>query len=293
MKRFNSLKGWTVGAMSLLAVISLDSCLKNGQFYTDFASAASSVELPLAASTSNGITAFAYPPSVTSVTLPVYVNVASVNPPGSSTTVSLAKDTAGLSAYNAANGTNYQPIPDSAYSISSWNLTIPAGKRLDSVNVTIQLSKLNLANAYVFPVTIKTASLPIEQWNHLFYYVAVKNQWDGVYGFKGYTLRAGDAARTGNFVGQQMTLLTSGSNSVNFATLQLWADLSGVGIGNPQLTIDGSNNVTIASSGGAFNAPGYASHYDPGTRTFYISFSWGAGPAARLATDTLTYLHPR
>jgi hypothetical protein len=164
---------------------------------------------------------------------------------------------------------------------------------LDSVTVTIDLSKLDLSIPYVLPITIASASVPIEQWNHLFYYVAVKNQWDGVYSFKGYTLRAGDPTRTGNFDGQQMTLLTSGSNSVTFASLQIWADLSGVGIGNPMLTIDGSNNVTITSPGGAMNDPSYTSIYDPGSQTFYISFTWGAGPSSRLATDTLTYLKPR
>jgi len=59
------------------------------------------------------------------------------------------------------------------------------------------------------------------------------------------------------------------------------------------LTIDGSNNVTITSAGGAYNNPGYTSVYDPGTKTFFISFTWGAGPSSRLSTDTLSYLGPR
>ena len=184
----------------ILAVVStLPSCLKNGAYYIPFSSAAASVDLPLAASTSNGITAFAYPPTVTTVTLPIMVNVASPSMPSTPTTISLALDTAGLSQYNADNGTDYQPLPDSTYTVSGWDVTVPAGKRLDSITVTIDLSKLDLSNAYVFPVTIASASLPIEQWNHLFYYVAVKNQWDGVYSYSGYALRAGDAARTGNF----------------------------------------------------------------------------------------------
>jgi len=293
MKKINKVNKIIFGACIAVAMLSLNSCLKNGSYYTDFAAVSSSVELPLAASSGNGINAFSYPPTVTSTTLPIYVNVASVSAPSKATSVTLALDTAGLSAYNSNNGTAYQPIPDSVYTISSMDLSIPAGKRLDSVNVTIDLSKLDLSTPYVLPITIASASLPIEQWNHLFYYVAVKNNWDGIYSFKGYTLRSGDPVKTGNFSGQQIALVTSGANSVTFGTLQLWADLTGVGIGNPMLTIDGSNNVTITSPGGASNDPAYTSIYDPGTQTFFISFTWGAGPSSRLATDTLTYLGPR
>ncbi|HTS44364.1 MAG TPA: DUF1735 domain-containing protein [Puia sp.] len=293
MKKINRFKKIVFSAGLLATISCLSSCLKNGNYYTDFSAVSSSVDLPLAASTGNGITAFAYPPTVTTVTLPIYVNVASVNPPSKATTVTLALDTAGLSSYNNDNGTAYVPLPDSVYTLSSMDLTIPSGTRLDSITVTIDLSKLDLSIPYVLPITIASASLPIEQWNHLFYYVAVKNQWDGIYSFKGYTLRSGDPVKTGNFSGQQMTLLTSGSNSVNFATLQLWADLTGVGIGNPMLTIAADNSVTISSPGGAMNDPSYSSLYDPSTQTFYISFTWGAGPSSRLATDTLTYLGPR
>jgi hypothetical protein len=293
MKMLNQVKKIIYSAGILAVVSTLPSCLKNGDYYIPFSSAAASVDLPLAASTSNGITAFAYPSTVTSVTLPIMVNVASPNLPTTATTINLALDTAGLSQYNADNGTDYQPLPDSTYTISSWDVTVPAGKRLDSVTVTIQLSKLDLSNAYVLPVTIASASLPIEQWNHLFYYVAVKNKWDGVYDYKGYALRAGDPVLTGNFTDQSMTLLTSGSNSVTFASLALWGNATGIGIGNPMLTISATNTVTVSSPGGATTDPTYNNRYDPATQTFYVQFYWGAGPTSRLSTDTLTYVGPR
>jgi hypothetical protein len=294
MKMINKIKTISCLTGLLIVLFSLPSCLKNGAYYVDFSSVGASVDLPLAASTGNGVTAFAYPPSVTSVTLPIAINVASPSLPTTATNVTIALDTAGLSAYNLANGTNYLPLPDSVFTLSAMTVTIPAGKRLDtSITATINLAALDLSNAYVLPITIASASLPIEQWNHLFYYIAVKNQWDGKYTYQGYTLRAGDPVRTGNFTGQAMTLLTSGSNSVTFATLAIWADLSGIGIGNPTLTIDGSNNVTITSPGGATNQAGYPSRYDPASQTFYISFYWGAGPTSRLSTDTLSYTGPR
>jgi hypothetical protein len=276
-----------------MLLFSLGSCLKNGQYAIDFSQVGASVDLPLAASTSNGVTAFAFPATQTSATLPMYVNVASPNTPSKATTVTLAIDTAGLNAYNTANGTNYLPLPDSVYTLSGMNLTIPAGQRLDSITATVDLGKMDLTQPYVLPITIASASVPIEQWNHLFYYISVKNQYDGVYNMTGYTLRAGDPVRTGNFTPVQMELVTSGANSVTFGSLQVWADGTGVGIGNPMLTISNSNSVTISSPAGAYNNPAYNSTYDPVNQIFYISFTWGAGPSARLATDTLTYLGPR
>jgi hypothetical protein len=284
----------TLGAVMVLGMGTFSSCLKNSKYYTDFSNNPASIDLPLAASTINGITAFSYPPTVATVTLPIYVNVASTNPLNKSVSATLGIDSVGLNSYNTSNGTNYVTMPDSVYTLSSTSVTVPAGKRLDSVTVTINLAKLDLSTPYVFPITIVNASVPIEQWNHLFYYVAVKNQWDGIYSYKGYALRAGDANRTGNFSGQQMALITSGSNSVTWGGLALWADLSGIGIGNPTLTIAPDNTVTCSAPNPSMhNLPGGSNYYDPGTQTFFVSFTWGAGPAARQSVDTLTYTGPR
>src|SRR5580700_4591025 len=131
MKMINKIKTISCLTGLLVVFVSLPSCLKNGAYYVDFASAGASVDLPLAASTGNGVTAFAYPPTVTSVTLPIAINVASPSLPTKATNVTIALDTAGLSAYNQANGTNYQPLPDSVFTLSAMTVTIPAGKRLD------------------------------------------------------------------------------------------------------------------------------------------------------------------
>ena len=72
-------------------------------------------------------------------------------------------------------------MPDSVYTTTGWDLTIPAGQRLDSMKVTFDFTKLDLNHNYILPVTIESASLPIEQWNHLLYYISVKNQFDGEY----------------------------------------------------------------------------------------------------------------
>jgi hypothetical protein len=66
-------------------------------------------------------------------------------------------------------------LPDSDYSVTSLSLTIPAGKRLDSAEVTFNINMVDTSSAisYVLPFSISTASQPIEQWSHLLIGVTV------------------------------------------------------------------------------------------------------------------------
>jgi hypothetical protein len=100
---------------------------------------------------------------------------------------------------------------------------------------------------------------------------------------------------TGNFTGLENTLITLDANSVTFK--QVWANNTGVGgIDGLKLSVDpATNNVTCSSTANAtlVNEPTYNNHYDPATKTFYISFLWGTFPNNRAATDTLTFNRPR
>lgn len=124
------------------------------------------------------------------------------------------------------------------------------------------------------------------------------NQYDGVYLVKSYTFRGGDPLRTGNPVPFEMNLVTTSDSTVQFDTLHLWADGSGVGIGNVILSIYPSTNVVIPSNTIAPTvivspAPGYNNFYDPVSKTFYVTYTWYAGPSSRLIIDTLVYLRQR
>ena len=213
MKRIKNISKIGAGLALFLAMASLSSCLKNGQYYTNFAAVAASVDLPLAATNANGVETFSYNATVSSATLPIYANVASPSIPTKATTVTLALDTAYLDSYNTNNGTSYELLPDSVYTISSLNMTIPAGQRLDSVNVTYDFTKMNLSHSYVLPITIASASLPIEQWNHLLYYVSVKNKYDGQYQITGTMTDVANSGLTGDYP-WTANLVTTGPNSV-------------------------------------------------------------------------------
>jgi len=187
-----------VGVGAVLMMGTLNSCLKNGKYYTDFSAISASVDLPLAATNNNHPVPFAYDAAASSPSIPVIVNLASATPLSSATTATLAVDAAYLDDYNTANGTSFLLMPADAYTVDGWDVNIPAGKRIDSMVVHFDFNKLDLTESYILPITIAQASQPIEQWNHLMLNIQVKNQYDADYHCTGYVFhpsapRADDA----------------------------------------------------------------------------------------------------
>ncbi len=199
------------------------------------------------------------------------------------------------------NGTSHVMPPAELYSFPK-TAVIKKGEQVTQLKVTIKrTAAFDFTVNYALPLKIAAVSnsTPISgNFGTALYAFALRNQFDGVYQMKGFALRGGDANLTGNFKPIEMGLKTLGATSVQFSDLQVWGNGSGVGVGNPVIAVDykpgaSTYDVAMSSSGGIYNAPGYTSHYDVASKTFYISFSWGAGPSARLATDTLTYLRAR
>lgn len=232
------------------------------------------------------------------------INLASVNLAGEDIHVTVKQDDALVQAYNDSFHTAYEvPAPTMFTVLDNGVVTIPKGSNTGYLRIKLNIKDFsgNFALGYSIDQIDKPGySVPLN-FKSAVVAIGANNIWDGDYEMRGFTLRAGDNAKTGNFGPINMSLKTQGANVVSFRSddtgdLQVWADLSGVGIGTPYLTIDNSstpNPVTISSDGGAYNNPAYNSRYDPATKTFYISFTWGAGPGARLATDTLVYVGPR
>ena len=231
--------------------------------------------------------------------IPIYLNTTS-GTYNHDVVVTLVKDTAAINDYNMADttgNTNYQFLPDSVYTTTTpLTVVVPAGQQFGYLVLNIISSKIDLLTQYMVSykiVGVPTGALISDTRSSGQNIVAIKNPWDGKYLLNGYTLRAGDDSRTGYFNSVKRSLITTGVNTDAFSDLAPWSDGSGIGIGNPNLTINSDNSVTITSSGGASNDPNYKSYYDPSTKTFYISFTWGAGPSSRLSTDTLVYQGPR
>jgi hypothetical protein len=298
MKNKNILK-WIVPA---LCVVALSSCLKNKNLQPDFSATTPVVELPVVSPMGDG--------SVNSLSTSInqsdtpskyifYVNYAASSTKSTDIMVTLSPSPALIDNFNAAHSVDDSTalMPAAAYSMPT-TVIIPAGQRRVQVPVSIVSTLLDPNFTYGIPVTITDASGEVISKNFasLVVRVAVKNRFDGKYSYKGYIFREGDPVLSGNFKGLTSDLETNGANGLNFSN-PVWSNGSGVsGISGLTINVDpATNKVTMRSKERADlgNVPGYDNHYDPATKTFYLSFKWNASPTSRITTDTLTYTGPR
>ncbi|MFD2285441.1 DUF1735 domain-containing protein [Pedobacter petrophilus] len=295
-------KNILTGLIAALCVISLSSCLKNKNEQPDFSATTPVVEIPVGSPVGDG--------SVNSLTTSLiqqdapsdylfYINYAASTTKPTDIKVTLSIDPSALATYNAAHASDpaLTIVPGNAFTMPV-SITIPANTRRVQVPVKFISTLLDPAISYGLPVTIKDASGEVisKKFGSVVIKVAVRNKYDGKYSLKGYVFREGDTGGlTGFYKGLSKDLPSNGANAVNFA--QIWADGGGAG-GIDGLTINvnpTTNKVTMKSTAnlGLANDPAYDNRYDPATKTFYLSFKWGASPVSRAATDTLTYVSPR
>lgn len=298
----------------LLAAFVFSSCLKNSSYNTDFSTVGASVDLPLAAANNNGVVTFAFTAPIVSTQIPIIANLASPSPLGKATTVTLALDTSFLNSYNTNNGTSYTLLPDSVYTLSKgFNLTIPAGKRLDSTVLTVNFANFDLTQNYVLPITIQSSTEPIEQWNHLLISVTVKNKYDGVYtltektvGWGAYSIADGVT----NTWPSSVTFETSGPssdllNAGGYAQVAFTptGGQASFGAATPSYTFDPNTdllisvvNLTPDSRNRAFklNPAVTDSRFDDATNNIYMAYIMSQnGRPDQQIYDTLIYVGPR
>lgn len=159
MKKVN-IKNLSFPALLVALTLNLSSCLKSKDTYVDFSKVGTTIELPLAAlnqETGVKVVAKTYATSTTLSDLPVVVNIASPKPLNHDLTVTL-----GINANDAIGKLNtsvptagYVLIPSNIYSVTSLQVTIPAGQRTATVNFKINSSLIGTTNTkYILPVSI-------------------------------------------------------------------------------------------------------------------------------------------
>lgn len=125
-----------------------------------------------------------------------------------SITVKLSFDQDAIDAYNDENGTEYEVMPDSIYSIATSNvkvsgtdysITIPAGTIAQEMYIAMNGAKWDLAHKYAFSFTITdSAGKHIEDGqNSVLVTVEAKNAWDGIYKIAGTMVDASSTALVG------------------------------------------------------------------------------------------------
>jgi hypothetical protein len=199
-------------------------------------------------------------------------------------------------------------LPSTEYSLNN-TLTIAAGKRLDTMSITIPNSTTLDPNlTYAIGLTIISANnsyIVASNSRDIVVKFSVKNAYDGVYSITGTALRvvggAIDPALTGPFGPYQREFVTSGANSVQHTGQVNWANGSNSALPagfEPNITIDPVTllvtSLTSSNSGiSNVTGTGYPQYYDPATRTIYYEMTWGAGPTQRLMTFQSKWLRAR
>ena len=170
-----------------LSILLMQSCMKNNYLPP------SAMELPLAAQYSNK--PYQLTATGDSVTARISINVASAASPTTINTATLGTEPEWINWYNAqqtARATKAQQdylaanalhkdndsdfpypwtpmelLPDSLYTVSSYDLAVPASERMAYADVVVKTSKFEHGHNYVLPLTIKKSSLIISSWRHL------------------------------------------------------------------------------------------------------------------------------
>jgi len=315
--------------LALVAVIGLSSCLKSlnplnlGDIpgYKLFEIAPS--DNP-ALGAADRLYSVAYGISTTPqiLKIPVYLN-STTGTFSQDVTVTLAKDTAAILAYNAADttgATNFQFLPDSVYTTATpLTVVIPAGQKFGYLTVSINSSKVDLFTQYMVSykiVSVPTGSAISDTRGSVQYKVAIKNKYDGLFtdvfqlsGWGAYGIISdGMSHQWPNNVGIE----TSGPNTVvknyggGYNQVEFSAGgASGVfGATKPQYTFDlATDKLTDVSNlspddgrGRKFklNPSVTDSRYDGSTGTIYAAYIMQQnGRPDQLIYDTLVYQGPR
>lgn len=96
----------------------------------------------------------ANPSSTDTIRKTITVDLASKDNSNGEVTVTIGVDNSLIDAYNSANGTNFKPIPTTAFKLLSTKVTVPAGQHYGSTTLELYQNKLDPTISYMLPVSI-------------------------------------------------------------------------------------------------------------------------------------------
>ncbi|MGC4036950.1 MAG: DUF1735 domain-containing protein [Chitinophagaceae bacterium] len=245
------------------------------------------------------------PGDLTTMDTSINVFLSSGKTYGSDITVTLTPNADLVTAYNDANGAEYDDMPTDTYTMP-LTITIPANSKEGTGKLSIDLTKL-LSYGIQFGLGFTVSSVQggpstiLDDHKNLLIVANVRNQWDGIYAYgPGSTISRNsatgpDPALSGSTEGLTVELPTTSANTLSY--VPVWHGGGGIaGIDGTYLTIDpATNEVTVASAANPVlkNTVGEDNYYDPATKTFHLAFDWGTAPNTRVVKATLVYQGPR
>ena len=216
------------------------------------------------------------------------VQIAGVYNPKADVKVTLELDNSIITAYNAQNGSKYQPLQTANYTVSTYEITIPKGQKIGNLNIKFFPEKFDFKESYALGLKIKSVSEGTISGNFgaIVLGVVPKNLYDGVYTvekglvqrYTGGALNIGDALN-GSLAGNpKVTLKSIDGNTVEITNMRWAGGTSGIaGIDNLRATINpATNEVTMFALGAPTlrNIAGKVNKYDPATKSFTLNFDW-------------------
>ena len=206
-----------LGAGFVVLLMCLNSCVKNrNELGTDFSQLQDHVLLVNGGIQNFGASNILF--NSDTATFDITANLASVNLPTNPVKVTITVDAAKIAAYNAANGTNFQPFPPDAYKITTTSLTIPAGQQYATTKVEFYQPKLDPTVSYLLPVSILDASgKALSSNQNTIYFNVIGNLIAGSYkwDFTRYNNAAGTPPQaSSSFTGKTTTFIADSPNQV-------------------------------------------------------------------------------
>lgn len=132
-------------------------------------------------------------------------------------TVKVANDTGVIGRYNRANGTAYEQLPSSLYTLLTDvnTLTFQPGEISKEIKIRLNKTNLDLSKSYAlgFKITDASGAQVSTEMSEAIYAIGVKNKYDGLYEANGTMVDLANSALTGNYP-WSVEFRTSGPNSV-------------------------------------------------------------------------------
>ncbi len=173
----------------LATSISFVSCLKDDTFL-DVSNTQPIIEFSFGTNGKSDLGNFNIDPTVAVLDTALAINIASPQVLDYDVTVTLKLDPSMINAYNSvSSNTHLKMLPDSAFKYTTTTITIPAGRRLTKVSLTLYPSKIDLGagESFGLPISIISAkgsggqNLVVSGNSGVAFYAFIANPLAGTY----------------------------------------------------------------------------------------------------------------
>jgi hypothetical protein len=198
MKRNNFNRIFKFGLLALSVAFIGGSCVKSVSNYTNFENLQPTVLIPDGGLANFKAAAILFPPTDPSDTATFHLEYAATDVAPVDEVITIGVDLDALTAYNAQGGNQYEVFPDSIFSFTTTEVTVPKGANFSSaIQLVMYPEKINLLNNYMLPISIKVAPAgsTISTNYKTIYYHLIGNPIAGLYTQE--WIRYNNAAGTG------------------------------------------------------------------------------------------------